>query len=515
LRIEGIDMSPPSRRIDRLDAMTVVVAAVLVLVIGVMVVVPTARVRIMAPPLDLALDSIRLAAVCLVAVLAWVGYRERRDAFSLFSASAFLVLSAATIQAVAASIGPDLSQPLATGEPNQEQLVILTVARGFVAVLIILGGVAAWRGRSVARPGLALPGPRLDLFAILLAVEVVRVEIPPLVEGGGQGPPVTTPAGMALHLVVAGLFLGAAVAARANWRRTQSIRDGYIALGLVVAALAQVSDTIIPGTHPGPVGMGDLLRLLFTLTLLLAIEAEARALLAAQRRTNQALAELRESEVVRAALEERAWLSRELHDGLAQDMWLAKMQAANLQAMDLSPEARRMADVLTETIDTGLAEARQAVTSLRATADADSGFRDLLAQCVDDDAARFGLQVDFECTGEVQPLPVRTQAELLRITQEVLANVRRHAAATAVRVRVEATDDRFRIDITDNGRGFDPDAVRQGSYGLTTIRQRAALIGAYVVISSSPGKGTRVSVDAPTVAVTPIAHGATGATMAR
>ena len=87
---------------------------------------------------------------------------------------------------------------------------------------------------------------------------------------------------------------------------------------------------------------------------------------------------------------------------------------------------------------------------------------------------------------------------MLRIVQEALNNVRRHADATLVRVRTEQTGAISRISVTDNGRGFDLTAVPPGSYGLRGMRERADLVGASLDIWSRPQDGTRVSIDVTT-----------------
>ena len=94
-------------------------------------------------------------------------------------------------------------------------------------------------------------------------------------------------------------------------------------------------------------------------------------------------------------------------------------------------------------------------------------------------------------------MPVRTQAELLRIVQEALANARRHADATVVRIRAAGQDGRIQMSVVDNGCGFDQAAVGSNTYGLTAMRERAALIDAELEVRSAPGEGTRVQVLAP------------------
>ena len=100
---------------------------------------------------------------------------------------------------------------------------------------------------------------------------------------------------------------------------------------------------------------------------------------------------------------------------------------------------------------------------------------------------------DIEVVGEAP-----SAEEALRIVQEALNNVRRHADATVVRVRTERSGPISRISVTDNGRGFDPSAVPAQSYGLRGMRERADLVGATLDIWSRPQDGTRITVEVTT-----------------
>jgi signal transduction histidine kinase len=184
---------------------------------------------------------------------------------------------------------------------------------------------------------------------------------------------------------------------------------------------------------------------------------------------------------------------------------LAKLKIGRLAGMELTAEARDVVDEVSGAIELGLTEARQAVMALRTAPDSEDSFANLMGRCVDEFQDRFGLQVEFECTGDPPTMPVRTQAELLRIAQEALANARRHADATVVRIQVAFQDGRIRMSVVDNGRGFDRTEVGPNSFGLAAMRERAALIDAELDIRSAPGEGTRVQVLAPlpTVAMRP------------
>lgn len=496
----------PPRRLGRERFDTVLVATVLVLagVTITMMVFPSFRARIVAPALDLALDSVTLVVTGLIALLTWVRYRERHEPFALFQSAAFLALAMASARAVFETLSVDVRSPLSVAEPGQSQLYIFSAARMFAAAYLVIGAVATLRGRKPSHPRLIVASSALLMIGVTAWVQasgstLADLIIPAARTVGGlqQEAPTVTPLGVAIQTLGAVLFGTAAVATREIWRRDQSIGDAYVTVGLVLAAFAQLHGVVSPSTHPGPVSSGDLLGIGFIMALLLAIEAEARRILGDLQRANQALERLHESEVGRAALEERAWLARELHDGLAQDLWLAKLKVGRLSGLDLAPDARILAGEIGGAIELGLTEARQAVMALRIAADAEDTFATLMTRYVQDFEDRFGLRVEFECDAELPSLPVRTQAELLRIAQEALTNARRHADATIVRVKVGMEDGRIKLMLKDNGRGFDQSRSPSHTFGLAAMRERAALIGGALTIISAPRDGTTVQVTAP------------------
>jgi signal transduction histidine kinase len=301
-----------------------------------------------------------------------------------------------------------------------------------------------------------------------------------------------------LHLLGGTLFILAAELTRRHHRRTGAMGDDFLAVGLVFAAFGEFHTAFYPSTYGGLVTSGDILTGAFAVVLLIGIEAEARATRAALGRANVTLGRLKDVEVRRAALEERTRLSRELHDGLAQDLWLAKLKVGRLAALpDLGHDAKAVCDELTGAIDAGLADARQAVMALRLGSDQAVSLRELMARYVDDFADRFGMRAEFESEGELPRLPPRAEAELLRIAQEALNNVVRHADATFVRVRAGVVGSHLELVVGDNGIGFEPSEVQAGHFGLASMRERAIIIGGELTIESRPQDGTRIRISVP------------------
>jgi signal transduction histidine kinase len=110
---------------------------------------------------------------------------------------------------------------------------------------------------------------------------------------------------------------------------------------------------------------------------------------------------------------------------------------------------------------------------------------------------RAGLQTEFRVDGE-RRLPIAIEEELYWIAQEALNNVRKHAAARRVIVHLHFTAATITLEVTDDGVGFDPQAVRsagRGGGGLRSIAERAARVGGRLTHESQPGAGTRLRVE--------------------
>jgi signal transduction histidine kinase len=494
-----------------LDGILMAVVIALALGTAACVVVPGLRPSIVAPSLDTVLDTLTTFVTLGVAVLAWVRFRQRGDPVAAFQAAAFLALAIANgLTLIVVTTGLDVRAGMALASPGQAPIYVFTIARIFAAALLVLGSLASLRERLVDHGPAIVIGSAVTMVLAIALVEVGADRLPPLASIGlpvlepgtpaaAPFPSALLPLGAVAQVLAASLYLWAAGLSRRLHRRDGLIGDRYLAIGFVFAAFAQVHTAIFPGMYTGLVTSGDLLRLAFDLILLLGIQAQAAAILTSLRSANEDLDRLRMADVQRAGLEERARLSRELHDGLAQDLWLAKLTTGRLAGLaDLGSEARALAGELSQTIDAGIAEAQQAIAVMREpTEPSCSSFSEMISRCVYEFGDRFGLRVEFECEQHIPQLTARAQAEALRIAQEALNNVRRHADATVVRVRAGVESGRLVVVVGDNGRGFNPKTVGRTAFGLASMRERAALIGGELRIDSRPLDGTRVSLFVP------------------
>ncbi len=201
-----------------------------------------------------------------------------------------------------------------------------------------------------------------------------------------------------------------------------------------------------------------------------------------------------------AASRERNRLARDLHDTLAHSLagLVVELEAVST-LFDLDQEASRAELTKAQTLArAGLQEARQAIQDLRESPAQDIGLAPALRQLLHDFGQRTGLQTqaEFAVLGDDPSLPPETLDALYRIAQEALSNVVRHAQASRVSLRLEASNGALRLTVADDGVGFEPDQTPQaGRYGLLGMRERADMVGGALRVESQPGKGTRVSVE--------------------
>jgi signal transduction histidine kinase/ligand-binding sensor domain-containing protein len=199
-----------------------------------------------------------------------------------------------------------------------------------------------------------------------------------------------------------------------------------------------------------------------------------------------------------AIRDERTRLAREIHDSLLQGFGGIALQlhAASVR-LALPPAQQPLLDRILLLADRTLTQAREVVWDIRLPG---LSTVDLQADC--EEAARRILADSptvsrVESRGLRRPLTRTTQAEALRIVEEGLTNVRKHAEAQTVVIALDYGWRRLRLTITDDGRGFDPDrsGTQAGHWGLLGMRERASRIGSRLSLTSKPGSGTVISVD--------------------
>ena len=222
--------------------------------------------------------------------------------------------------------------------------------------------------------------------------------------------------------------------------------------------------------------------------------------------------ELAAAERQGGVLEERQRLAGEIHDTLAQGFTsiVLQLQAAEAAWAAGSPGARLHLEQARRTASENLAEARRLVWALQPEPLDDASLAEALLRLTDRLAEEHGIAATTRTTGRPRPLPTPIEVALLRITQEALANVRRHARAGRVTVTLSYMEDMAVLDVQDDGVGFDPRTAARagaepeaGGFGLAAMRQRVDRLGGSLVVESAPGAGTTLVVELPVDAEEP------------
>ena len=202
--------------------------------------------------------------------------------------------------------------------------------------------------------------------------------------------------------------------------------------------------------------------------------------------------------IIQAQEGERQRLAEEVHDGPAQVLTNAIFQVEYLdRVLDDSPStAHAELAFLRSMLRDGLEDVRSFIAALRPLP-IDLGLAKALADAGAEFTAKHGIAVVVSVDGIDGRVPVDDKAGILRVAQEALQNVRKHAAATSVRIGLE--DDHFVI--SDNGRGFDVMRLASANrnFGLQFMRERAELMGSLLQIESRQGEGTRILLRIPEV----------------
>ena len=218
----------------------------------------------------------------------------------------------------------------------------------------------------------------------------------------------------------------------------------------------------------------------------------------------------------RAVLEERERIARELHDGLAQVLGYMNTQTqavGKLLESGRVDEAREELRVMGTVSRDVYGDVREAIVGLRSVPQGlVPAIREYLARLPRSPGCAIELVVLGDA-GDVA-LPPSTEIQLVRIVQEALSNVRKHAGAGRVHVLVDARDGEVGVEVVDDGAGFDPhrsDPTGWPRFGIQTMRERAQALGGSCAVVSSPGAGTRVVVRVPVGSGREVVHaGAAG-----
>ena len=212
-------------------------------------------------------------------------------------------------------------------------------------------------------------------------------------------------------------------------------------------------------------------------------------------------------QIIKAQEDERLRVSREIHDGPAQEMANLIYQASICERLvDTCPdEAKAGLQELRRQIRTCLADVRQIIFDMRPMSLDDLGLVPALRQLVSKLEERKILKTDFQVNGRERALEKHVEVTLFRIIQEGLNNIHRHSGVSEGRLRLLFSPNDLSILISDEGRGFDMEEIEEmrrngtgnGHFGILGMEERAKLIGAALNVISVQGEGTKIHVKLP------------------
>jgi len=207
-----------------------------------------------------------------------------------------------------------------------------------------------------------------------------------------------------------------------------------------------------------------------------------------------------------AVVAEREWIARELHDTVAQVLGYVNTKAQAAQELLRAGQSERAAlqiGQLAVAARAAYADVREGILGLRASRSPQRGFSDTLRDYLDHWQEQSGVRANLGeqgvpgCGLDISPL---AEIQLLRIIQEALSNVRKHARAEHVQVQLSVRESTVTVAVADDGIGFDPASLGRAGFprfGLATMRERAEAIGGTIAIDSAVGHGTQVMIQVP------------------
>lgn len=246
------------------------------------------------------------------------------------------------------------------------------------------------------------------------------------------------------------------------------------------------------------------------------IEARIRATGEIEKTLNkyQSLYRLYVKETGAAVTEERTRIACEIHDGLVQSLAGVNFKLDLCQQLVRKDPAASLATIKESKAQLKLAiqEARQVIFNLRPLHYDKMELIPALTNYLKSYETQSHIQAQFSVTGDEQILFPRTKIFLFRIIQEALSNVQKHAKADRVSIQLEIDLEMLRVTISDNGVGFDMDAVlrdpdKWDHFGIRGIIERARLVGGEGRIQSKKGRGTTIIVEVPLVNKEAVDHG--------
>ncbi|MGJ7495628.1 sensor histidine kinase [Variovorax sp. RT4R15] len=188
---------------------------------------------------------------------------------------------------------------------------------------------------------------------------------------------------------------------------------------------------------------------------------------------------------------ERGYLARELHDELGSLLTAAKLDVARLKSrLADSPDATQRLQHLTELLNSGIALKRRIIEDLRPSSLSNLGLVASLEILGREFGDRSGVQIDLAL--EPVLLDEARQLTVYRLVQESLTNIGKYAQATEATIVLKNYGNHVIVEVTDNGKGFEPGTARPSTHGLAGMRHRVQAASGKLTVTSALGRGTRL-----------------------
>ncbi|CAM4322966.1 MULTISPECIES: sensor histidine kinase [Corynebacterium] len=288
-----------------------------------------------------------------------------------------------------------------------------------------------------------------------------------------------------------------------NWRGLL-----LVAAGLIISVLIQIPGGLTLGGVLGPVlSAAVVVAINYAFTTIGRVSKEREALIDELLSTRD---KLLATERAAGVAQERERLAHEIHDTVAQNLSSIQMllhaaerdlAGLDVPAEQLEAPLKRM-ETARRAASNNLAETRAMIAALAPAPLSETSLSDALTRIAGDLETASDMRIEIDTDGEAQQLPMRTEAGLLRIAQGAMANAVKHSGGTRMRVTLTYGAGEVRLDVVDNGHGFDTEAQAEqpaglGHLGLDAMRSRAAELGGELVVESAPGGPTALSVAVP------------------
>jgi signal transduction histidine kinase len=258
-------------------------------------------------------------------------------------------------------------------------------------------------------------------------------------------------------------------------RITNDELSGWLAVGCILSGASWVNYFFHPAALSNWVYTGDVFRLGFYLALLIGAARE--------------IASYWTSVVAAASLEERRRLARDVHDGLAQEIAFI---ARNVKLLREQGAGSDLVDRILRSVERAQEESRRVVGALAARGN--EPLDQALAQAVREAAERHGASVDMHLASGIVLSP-REREAVVRIASEAVSNAARHSGVEVLRLYLERLEAGMRLEVVDDGAGFEEEEEPRQGFGLVTMRDRAEALGGKLRIDSRRGAGTRVELE--------------------